>query len=285
MGMMLAKVYQALGKLKPRDCLVLELRFGFDHRGPRTLEEVGEVLHLSRSRVHEIEARALRRLRHPKISRELKLDIDVLPDRSPESKLYAAVFGLAVPPKPEKVKEGKMGREEFEKALGSEIKEEDRNMITNASPITDLKLDMRAINCLRRAGIDTVGQLRMTTQKELLSLRNLGDATLRRILVAVPKSEKLKVEVCQHIDAVIERELERGVVVRVSLTNGEISNIEWKHSGSVFQGSQFNFKEGLGYQLIVFALKHEGLWAEFIKAIKDVVEQERLLTKGSDVAE
>jgi RNA polymerase primary sigma factor len=55
---------QALAQLKPRLQRVLVLRFGLDEEHPRTLEEVGVVLGITRERVRQLETRALRELRH-----------------------------------------------------------------------------------------------------------------------------------------------------------------------------------------------------------------------------
>ena len=55
----------ALDSLPPRDAQVLRLRYGLDDGVDRTLEEVGVELDVMRERVRQLEARALRRLRHP----------------------------------------------------------------------------------------------------------------------------------------------------------------------------------------------------------------------------
>jgi RNA polymerase primary sigma factor len=51
---------------------VLKLRFGLDDGQPRTLEEVGKVFNVTRERIRQIEAKALRKLRHPTRSKKLK---------------------------------------------------------------------------------------------------------------------------------------------------------------------------------------------------------------------
>ena len=51
---------------------ILRLRFGLDDGNPYTLEEVGQKFGLTRERIRQIEGRALRRLRHPKQSGQLK---------------------------------------------------------------------------------------------------------------------------------------------------------------------------------------------------------------------
>ena len=61
-----------LETLTPREQEVLKLRFGLNNRKPRTLEEVGKVFHVTRERIRQIEAKALRKLRHPSRSKKLK---------------------------------------------------------------------------------------------------------------------------------------------------------------------------------------------------------------------
>ena len=51
---------------------MLELRFGLEDGRARTLEEVGKEFHVTRERIRQIEAKALRKLRHPSRSRKLK---------------------------------------------------------------------------------------------------------------------------------------------------------------------------------------------------------------------
>jgi RNA polymerase primary sigma factor len=61
-----------LDALSPRERGVLELRFGLRDGQGRTLEEVGRIFGVTRERVRQIEAKALRKLRHPKSSRKLR---------------------------------------------------------------------------------------------------------------------------------------------------------------------------------------------------------------------
>ncbi len=51
---------------------VLKMRFGIDNGRPRTLEEVGREFSVTRERIRQIEAKALRKLRHPSRSKKLK---------------------------------------------------------------------------------------------------------------------------------------------------------------------------------------------------------------------
>ena len=61
-----------LDTLTPREEKVLRLRYGLDDGKPRTLEEVGKEFNVTRERIRQIEAKALRKLRHPSRSKKLK---------------------------------------------------------------------------------------------------------------------------------------------------------------------------------------------------------------------
>lgn len=63
---------EVLGSLSPRERDVLRLRFGMDDGRQRTLEEVGQLFGVTRERIRQIEAKALRKLRHPNRSKRLK---------------------------------------------------------------------------------------------------------------------------------------------------------------------------------------------------------------------
>ena len=65
-----------LSTLTPREEKVLKLRFGLEDGRARTLEEVGKEFNVTRERIRQIEAKALRKLRHPSRSRKLKDSID-----------------------------------------------------------------------------------------------------------------------------------------------------------------------------------------------------------------
>ena len=65
-----------LKTLTPREEEVLRLRFGLEDGRPRTLEEVGKVFNVTRERIRQIEAKALRKLRHPSRSKKLRDFLD-----------------------------------------------------------------------------------------------------------------------------------------------------------------------------------------------------------------
>ena len=66
------QLVEVLGTLTPREEKVLRLRFGLDNGRARTLEEVGKEFNVTRERIRQIEAKALRKLRHPSRSKKLK---------------------------------------------------------------------------------------------------------------------------------------------------------------------------------------------------------------------
>ena len=70
------QLVEVLSTLTEREQKVLRLRFGLDDGRARTLEEVGKVFNVTRERIRQIEAKALRKLRHPSRSRKLKDYLD-----------------------------------------------------------------------------------------------------------------------------------------------------------------------------------------------------------------
>jgi len=74
--MLKEQLLEVLETLTPREEKVLRLRFGLDDGRQRTLEEVGKEFNVTRERIRQIEAKALRKLRHPSRSKKLKDYID-----------------------------------------------------------------------------------------------------------------------------------------------------------------------------------------------------------------
>ena len=70
------QLVEVLKTLTPREEKVLKLRFGLDDGRQRTLEEVGKEFNVTRERIRQIEAKALRKLRHPSRSKKLKDYLD-----------------------------------------------------------------------------------------------------------------------------------------------------------------------------------------------------------------
>ncbi|MBU2541926.1 MAG: RNA polymerase sigma factor RpoD [Candidatus Omnitrophica bacterium] len=76
-SMLKDEMQDALGTLTDRERRILMLRFGVGDGSPRTLEEVGNVFKVTRERVRQIEAKALRKLRHPTRARRLRSFLDM----------------------------------------------------------------------------------------------------------------------------------------------------------------------------------------------------------------
>jgi len=70
------QIDEVLSTLTPRERRVLRLRFGLEDGRSRTLEEVGKEFDVTRERIRQIEAKALRKLRHPSRSRKLRDYLD-----------------------------------------------------------------------------------------------------------------------------------------------------------------------------------------------------------------
>ena len=66
------QLMEVLDTLTEREKMVLKLRFGLEDGRARTLEEVGKVFNVTRERIRQIEAKALRKLRHPSRSKKLR---------------------------------------------------------------------------------------------------------------------------------------------------------------------------------------------------------------------
>ena len=70
--MLKEQLAEVLSTLTPREEKVLRLRFGLEDGRSRKLEEVGKEFNVTRERIRQIEAKALRKLRHPSRSKKLK---------------------------------------------------------------------------------------------------------------------------------------------------------------------------------------------------------------------
>ena len=70
------EVEKVLSTLTDREAKIIKLRFGIDSGYPRTLEEVGRIFRVTRERVRQIEAKAIRKLRHPSRSKSLRDYLD-----------------------------------------------------------------------------------------------------------------------------------------------------------------------------------------------------------------
>lgn len=75
-NMLKEQLIQVLNTLTPREEKVLRLRYGLDDSHPRTLEEVGKEFNVTRERIRQIEAKALRKLRHPNRLKNSRISTD-----------------------------------------------------------------------------------------------------------------------------------------------------------------------------------------------------------------
>ena len=66
------RIAHMLRTLSPREEKIIRMRFGMEDGSEHTLEEVGRVFSVTRERIRQIEAKALRKLRHPSRSRKLR---------------------------------------------------------------------------------------------------------------------------------------------------------------------------------------------------------------------
>ena len=76
MSLLKEQLAEVMQTLTPREAKVLSLRFGLEDGNPKTLEEVGKEFNVTRERIRQIEAKALRKLRHPSRSKKLKDFLD-----------------------------------------------------------------------------------------------------------------------------------------------------------------------------------------------------------------
>jgi len=71
-GLLREDIEEVMRSLSDRERTVLKMRFGLDDGHPRTLEEVGREFHVTRERIRQIEAKALRKLKHPTRAKKLR---------------------------------------------------------------------------------------------------------------------------------------------------------------------------------------------------------------------
>lgn len=146
------RINRVMETLTPREQYTLKHRFGLEGNQPKKLEEVGALEGLTRERVRQIEAKALRLLRHPVRSKELK-------------SLYYIPAPEAPPPL---IGSGKESNGEGEVA-------------TLAKSVDELELSVRSANSLINAKVEYVYELVQKTEVELLKTKNFGRKSLKEI--------------------------------------------------------------------------------------------------------
>ena len=70
--MLKEQLNEVLSTLTPREADVLRMRYGLNNEPPKTLEDVGKAFNVTRERIRQIEAKALRKLRHPSRSKKVR---------------------------------------------------------------------------------------------------------------------------------------------------------------------------------------------------------------------
>lgn len=169
---MLYRVYvpnliNALNTLPEREKKVLELRF---QKG-MTLRRCGKYLDVSQERIRQIEARALRRMRHPLRYRRCLMDTM---DKVVEMEKENSRIRLENVKLRDKLKE--MGYLSIKDTEPSE--EPDWTSIT----VEDMELSVRSFNCLKRANINNLEDLSNMTYEEMMKVRNLGRKSIIEIM-------------------------------------------------------------------------------------------------------
>jgi len=212
-------IEESLQTIAPREVRVLTLRFGLDGHAPRTLEEVGREFSVQRERIRQIEAKALRKLRHPYRSHRLKewlvysdAIFDACVDRK---KLWGLAWWV----------EQWLGAREYRvelemKRLARELKDRDEKISCleleldrAVSTIEDMKvralgelpqpaslkemrveqlgLPVRIVNALRHAQVYTLGDY-LLLGEEVANIRGLGAKSLELLRVRLEEIEKEK---------------------------------------------------------------------------------------------
>lgn len=194
---------QALETLQPRERTVVWLRFGFDGQGSRNLEQVGKEFNVTRERIRQVEAKALRKLRHPTKSRYLKhlssgkwLQDRLFTEFSLNSTV-PAIFLLWQ----EDREALKSIRKSHEEAI-AEVHEDAENRHRTLQgendylrslvkkvyelPITESGLSTRVTSALLRdrqwaKDMPTLGEVAVLTDRELLSIPTFGQKALTEV--------------------------------------------------------------------------------------------------------
>lgn len=163
----------SLNSLKERDRKVLEYRF----KHGMTLEEVGKIYGVTRDRIRQIEAKTIRRLRNPQFWKKWKMDtmhmaLDIAKERD-----ALRLENICLKEKLSKIANVMdMKPEEIETRFSTEEKE---------VSVEDLELSVRSYNCLKRAGVNFVSDMKEWTLDDLMNVRNLGRRSADEIMTAL----------------------------------------------------------------------------------------------------
>ena len=191
-------------RLTEKEKYVLERRFGLvDDTEPRTLETVGKEMHVMRERIRQIEAKALRKLRSnlEKMSRytfdfspefitdeermqieKIKKDIRLQNGDLSENLGKLKEIERKIEEKIEKANEELTQRILTGQHPTEEHKKTDSDLESDELKIENFDFSIRALNCLKRAGINSLGDLANMTEEQLRKVKNLGKVSFEEIV-------------------------------------------------------------------------------------------------------
>ena len=157
-------VEYVLHTLSERERTVLKYRFV----DLMTYEEVGKLYNITRERIRQVEAKALRKLRHPSRAKYLKCGVSgIIEDiRTDYFNKFADLESRLL---------------ELCERNGKPVDNELRKKYAQTK-IEDMDLSVRSYNCLKRAGIDDLQQLAKLSYNDLAGIRNLGRKCVGEII-------------------------------------------------------------------------------------------------------
>ena len=159
---------EAMNDLTDREQKVLELRY----KHYLTLEQCGYHFNVTRERIRQVEAKALRKLRSPYRSKHWILDTMGKAREAQEKLSQLELENIRL-------------KNYIESHLtNSKIPWDNERKEDSVSDISidNLELSVRSFNCLKRAGIDTLGDLSEYTLEKLLKVRNLGRKSMEEVI-------------------------------------------------------------------------------------------------------
>ena len=163
-----------LATLSEREQKVLDLRF----REKLTLQACVPIIGVTRERIRQIEAKALRKLRHPIRANRL-LSISMAKHRAIVKEKDALYEDLAIKYENLKSVYESISNQVVDLEVMTEFAEKARLL---EQPIEELELSVRSYNCLKRKGKDKIKDITDMTLEELSQVRNLGRKSMEEVL-------------------------------------------------------------------------------------------------------